>query len=122
MPTSLYSINLTDRDLQILYCIYLLNGCSIAHIANKFFSGNFSTCYGRLSLLRAAGLIVWQRLGSTTGIGSGKALVSLPAKGREVLASEYLHVPASSVRPLKQISTAYNRDHHLLLCDFWIAM
>ena len=48
--------------------------------------------------------------------------MSLPAKGREVLAVEYLHVPTSAVRSVKQLSTAYGRDHYLALCDYWLSL
>jgi hypothetical protein len=122
MPTYPNNINLTDRDVQILHFIYLLNGCSIDHIAARFFDGSLKSCYRRVGQLKAAGLIGWQRPGSSTGVGSGKALLTLPAKGRELLAVEYLHVPTSAVGPVKQVSTTYARDHHLALCDFWLSL
>jgi hypothetical protein len=120
MPTA--TISPTSRDLQVLFLIYTYNTCSIAHIAMRLFNGSLTSCYRRISQLRQAGLISFQRLGSSSGIGSGKALLSLPAKGREVLASEYLHVPSAAVKPLKSVSTTYGRDHHLALCDFWLAL
>jgi hypothetical protein len=122
MPSLSNSIRPTERDLQILYFIYLLNGCSIDHITARFFNGSLKSCYRRVGQLKAAGLMGWQRPGSSSGVGSGKALLSLPAKGRELLAVEYLHVPTSAVRPVKQVSTAYARDHHLALCDFWLSL
>src|SRR5215212_895003 len=111
MPTFPNSIHPTARDLQVLYLIYFLNACSIDHVAKRFFHGGLNTCYSRVSELRSAGLISWNRLGSTTGVGSGKALLSLTPQGRALLALEYLQVPPSAVRPLKQTSTAYGRDH-----------
>src|SRR5947209_1124685 len=121
MPDFPTSLQITARDLQIFYLIYLLNTCSIDHIARRLFNGSLKACYSRIFELRTAGLISWNRLGSTTGVGSGKALLSLTPKGRELLAVEYLQVPPSTVRPLKQTSTAYGRDHHLAICDFWNA-
>jgi hypothetical protein len=122
MPSFKLTISPTDRDLQILHFIYLLNGCSIDHLAARFFGGSLKACYARVAKLKAADLVDWQRPGSSSGVGSGKALLSLPAKGREVLASEYLRSPVSAVRPVKQVSTAYARDHHLALCDFWLSL
>src|SRR5215212_1194117 len=122
MPSFNLSISLTDRDLQILYFIYLLNGCSIDHIAARSFSGSLKAAYARVAKLKAAGLISTQRTGSSSGVGSGKALLSLPDKGRGMLAVEYLRSPVSAVRPVKQVSTAYARDHHLALCDFWLSL
>ena len=122
MPISPTSISPTVRDLQILYLIYLYNTCSIDHVAIRLFNGSMTSCYRRVTQLREAGLISWKRLGSSSGVGSGKALLSLSTRGREILASEYLHVPTSAVKPLKQISTTYGRDHHLALCDFWLAL
>jgi hypothetical protein len=122
MPSFKLAISLTDRDLQILYFIYLLNGCSIDHLAARFFNSSLKACYRRVAQLKAADLVDWQRPGSSSGVGSGKALLSLPAKGREVLAVEYLRSPISAVRPVKQVSTAYARDHHLAPCDFWLSL
>jgi hypothetical protein len=122
MPSFKLSISPTDRDLQILYFIYLLNGCSIDHLAARFFGGSLKACYARVAKLITAGLIGTQRPGSSSGVGSGKALLTLPDKGRVVLATEYLRSPVSAVRPVKQVSTAYARDHHLALCDFWLAL
>src|SRR5437762_3195572 len=101
MPISSYDISPTDRDIRILHFIYLLNGCSIDHLAARFFNGSLKACYARVARLKAAGLIGWQRPGSSSGVGSGKALLTLPAKGREVLAVEYLRVPTSAIRPVK---------------------
>src|SRR4051794_39210430 len=113
MPSFKLAISPTDRDLQILYFIYLLNGCSIDHVAARFFKGSLKACYARVAKLMSAGLVGTQRPGSNSGVGSGKALLTLPPKGREVLALEYLHVPTSTVRPVKQVSTGYARNHHL---------
>jgi hypothetical protein len=128
MPTYNYSISPTERDLLTLYFIHLLNSCSIDHIAALLYNGSLSACYQRLALLSEredepeARLISWKRLGSSSGVGSGKALLSLTNKGREVLAIEYLHVPTSAIKPSKQISTSYGRDQHLALCDFWVEL
>src|SRR4051812_12803571 len=109
------------RDLQILFFVYVCNTCSINHIATRFFEGSYSACHRRLWRLHEAGLISWRRIGSTTGVGSGKALVSLTTKGRATLAED-LRVPASAIKPLKVISSAPARDHHLALCDFTLAL
>jgi hypothetical protein len=122
MPIFKLSLSPTDRDLQILYFIYLLNGCSIDHLAARFFSGSLKAAYARVAKLMTAGLVGTQRPGSSSGVGSGKALLTLPDKGRAVLAAEYLRSPISAVRPVKQVSTAYARDHHLALCDFWLSL
>lgn len=77
MPSFKLSISPTNRDLQILYFIYLLSGCSIDHIAARFFNGSLKACYRRVGQLKAAGIVDWQRPGSSSGVGSGKALLSL---------------------------------------------
>src|SRR4051794_7602403 len=122
MPSFKLPIDPTDRDLQILHFIHLLNGCSIDHLAARFFNGSLKPCYARVAKLVTAGLIGTQRPGSSSGVGSGKSLLTLPERGRAVLATEYHRSPVSAVRPVKQVSTGYARDHHLALCDFWLSL
>jgi len=118
------SFNPTERDFETLYYIYLRNTCSIRQIAERFYGGSLSYCYRRLGQMRetAVGLISWNRPGSSSGVGSGQALLSLTKKGRVLLATEYLHVPPTTIRPLKQISSSYGRDHHLSIVDFCVAV
>jgi hypothetical protein len=130
MPAAPHSISITTRDQQILEMIYFYDTCAIEHLETRFFPqrldqislyGRQVACYRRLAELREAGFVKVKRLGSTSGIGSGKMLISLDQFGIETV-SQSLELPRSEVRRLKQISTPEARDHHLQICDFRLAL
>jgi hypothetical protein len=123
-----HSITITNRDQQILEMIYFYDTCSIDHLTTKFFPqrldslslyGRKVACYRRIAELREAGYVETYRLGSTTGVGSGKMLISLGSKGRKTL-SGYL-ASKSELRRQKEVSIPAIRDHHLAICDFRLA-
>src|SRR5687767_3718216 len=120
-----HSLAITSRDLQMLQMIYDYDTCSVDHLVARFFPqtpgrtalyGRQVACYRRVARLRDAGYVGVSRLGATSGIGSGKALLSLGPRGRALVA-EYLELSGSELRRLKEITTPYLRDHHLAVCD-----
>src|SRR5215208_4000807 len=120
---------ITPRDIKILQLVYAYDTCSADHLCARFFSasptpgryGPQVTCYRRVARLRQAGYLTAYRLPSLSGMGSGKLLLGLGPKGRKLLA-EYLQLPRSQLKQLKQVVTPVLGAHHLAVCDVRLAL
>lgn len=78
---------LTNRDLAIIRMVYEYEGCAIDHIRTKLFSspGAHSSCYRRIAYLIHQGFLTSIRLPSLTGVGSGKAFLTIGPQARPIL-------------------------------------
>lgn len=120
MPTA---ISPTVRDIKILDMIYSYDSCSPDHIRQKLFGGADKSkrgpkvaCHRRLAILKQRGYLTAYRLSALSGVGSGKHLLGLTAKGRKALADE-LELSLSKLRRLREIQTPHAGAHHLAVCD-----
>src|SRR5881275_1948108 len=104
----------TVRDIQIFEMIYDYDTCSVDHICIRLFGtsdnpgkyGPKVNCYRRIDKLKQAGYLSSHRLSSVSGVGSGKHLLGLTAKGRAALAKE-LEISASELRRLREVETPH---------------
>src|SRR5438046_2785960 len=111
--------NPTVRDIKILEMIYNYDTCSVDQICKRLFGSSANpgkygpkvNCYRRIDRLIKAGFLNSNRLASISGIGSGKRLLGLTAKGRAALAKE-LEISPSELRRLRQVETPIAGAHH----------
>ena len=71
---------LTNRDLSILAFAYNFGGVTADLICKRHFQagpGALRACYRRIARLISQGLLTSTRLPSATGVGSGKAFLTL---------------------------------------------
>src|SRR5207253_2798760 len=128
MPAT-HSLVITPRDIKILQLVYAYDCCSADHVCSRFFGsspapGNYGPrvgCYRRIARLRQAGYLTAFRLPSLSGMGSGKSLLGLGSRGRQLLA-EHLELPRSELKRLKQVVTPILGAHHLAVCDVRLAL
>lgn len=115
---------LTQRDSYVLHMVYDYHGCAVEHIHARLWpdASQLSTCYRRVARLLAAGYLSAQRLPSLTGVGSGKAFLTIGPLGRSLLV-RLLDVPLSDVtRQSDPFSSVFYPTHHLRLCDVRCAL
>src|SRR5437868_916361 len=89
---------LSERDINILMFIHFYNGCTVEHLRRRFFRTVWgrSACYARIRRLCEAQYLESKRLPSMSGVGSGKAFLTIGALGRSVV-SDALSIPLADV-------------------------
>src|SRR2546430_13858947 len=79
---------LTNRDLSILTFTHSFGGVTADLICKRHFQagpGALRACYRRIAHLISQGLLTSTRLPSSTGVGSGKAFLTLGKAARPIL-------------------------------------
>lgn len=117
---------ITSRDIDILLMIYRYGGCAISHVFGRFWPSSSrlrpgNSCYRRVHQLMDAECLSVKRLPSLSGLGAGRAFLTLGPKGRRVLA-EFLDLPKSELQRLRHIETPFIGAHHLAICDFRLSL
>src|SRR4051812_21604274 len=105
---------LTNRDIAILQMVYTYSGCTAEHIRRRFFTGR-SPCFTRIAKLVATGYLASRRLPSSSGIGSGKAFLTIGPKAHPVLA-EVLGVSLADLTRASRAMKPQIVDHHAAIC------
>jgi len=82
-----HAVQLTERDRRLLQMVATYRAVTIAQLRRRFFAtpGARSACYARIKRLISAHYLSAQRLGSVSGIGSGKMLLTLGRAGRRLV-------------------------------------
>ncbi len=116
-------MRMTARDAAVLDMVLRYGGCTVDQIRRRFFRrrGARSACYARLAQLRDAGLLASFRLPSQTGVGSGRAFLTLGRAGCRVLA-ERLGVQLGDLRRQQQACAPLFLAHHLAIGDLRLAL
>lgn len=111
----------TARDLAICRMVYEYQGCSIDHIRRRFFPtpGSRTPCYRRVARLVQQGFLASTRLPSFSGVGSGRAFLTIGQNARLVLA-EVLGLSRSELTRTRMDSPLFI-SHHLAICDVRLA-
>ena len=125
------SLTITPRDIEILKLVYDFDRCSREHVLRRFFgkrgvlqAGPQSACHRRVAKLIKAGYLTGglaDRLPSLTGVGSGKILLGIGARGRLLLA-ELLGLSRSELNRLRQIQSPVAAAHHVAICDVRLSL
>src|SRR5437667_6859960 len=92
----------TQRDICLLIMAYLYLGCSIPQRRKAFFrstQGGRAKCYERVARLVELGLLLSTRTPSLTGVGSGKAFLTIAPKAK-LLVAQALGIQVSELEPL----------------------
>lgn len=117
------SLQPTPRDRAALAMVAAYGGVTAEHLFRRFWrtSAYPSACYARVARLVDAGLLRATRMASLTGVGTGKAVLTLDRRGQRLLAVDLglrpAEIPLSS--PLTHPMTA---AHHLAMCDVRLAL
>src|SRR5581483_2010131 len=81
---------LTQRDVLLIEMVYDYRGTTIKTLHRKFFpsntKGSTRACYRRIAALVRAGYLCSRRLPAETGVGSGKAFLTVGPASRPILA------------------------------------
>jgi len=99
--------------------VYAYEGCTIDHVRGRFFpgrdNGSRSASYRRIAFLAEQNYLERVRVPSLTGIGSGKALLTIGPAARNALAKVLGLASATLIRVRKDSPVVL--PHHLALCD-----
>ena len=116
-------LTLTQRDTQILTMVHQYSGVTIDHLQQRYFptKGARSSCYARVQKLVVAGFLLSRRLGSVTGVGSGKAFLTLGPQGRSVIACQ-LGLPLAELGRSSRRAVPTLIHHHLAICDVRLSL
>ncbi len=116
-------VQLTARDQAILEMVHRYAGCTTEQVQARFFPtpGARSACYARLARLRNAGLLASMRLPSQSGVGSGRAFLTLGRLGHGVVAAR-LGVAERDVRLAHYARAPLFLAHHLAIGAFRLAL
>ena len=109
---------LTSRDEAIITMVFSYDGVAIHHIQERFFptSGARSACYTRIGTLVKAGYLTTARIPSQTGLGTGKAFLTVAARARPLVA-KLLNVSPSTLSRGTRAHAPAIIEHHLSICD-----
>jgi hypothetical protein len=82
-----HAVQLTERDRRLLQMVARYRAVTIAQLRRRFFAtpGGRSAGYARIKRLVQAKYLLAQRLGSLSGIGSGKTLLTLGRPGQRLV-------------------------------------
>lgn len=122
-------VALTERDLAIITCVYLVGGCTVDHLLRLFYPtahtgkpyGPRSSAYDRISKLVEAGFLRAHRLPSVTGVGSGKRFLTVGTSSYELLADQ-LDQPRQTIARACRELTPFAAAHHLAIVDVLVAL
>jgi len=116
-------LTLTQRDLAILLMAHAYQGVTVELVRRRHFASNGarSACYTRIKKLISADYLTSLRLGSTSGVGSGKAFLTLGAHGRSVVA-DVLGLSVSELGRSSRMHAPALIDHHLATADFHLSL
>lgn len=112
------SAHLTNRDLAILLMAWNYAGVTVEHIRHRFFPtpGARTPCYRRVNFLVEHEFLASQRLPAQSGIGSGKAFLTLGPQGRPIVA-ELLGLSRTEIGRGTRAAAPLVIHHHLAVCD-----
>ena len=118
-----HAVQLTARDRRLLQMVATYRAVTITQLRRRFFAtpGARSAGYARIKRLVSTHYLSSQRLGSVSGIGSGKMLLTLGRAGRHLVAAaptatRYRLGRAPRLRALGTIA------HHLALGDVRLSL
>jgi len=117
------TLQLTERDRAVLRMVAAYGGLTTDHLYRRYWSTSAfpSACYGRIARLVDAGFLHSTRMAPLSGVGTGKAVLTLGRCGQQLLAADRgvrpVEIPRAS--PLTHPMTA---AHHLAICDFRLGL
>lgn len=113
-----YPVQITERDRCLLQMVASYRAVTIAQLRRRFFAtpGARSAGYARVQRLIQARYLAAQRLGSISGIGSGKLLITLGRRGRRLVAA-LPDQPLASLGRAPRLRALGTIAHHLAIGD-----
>lgn len=116
-------VQLTDRDARLLEMVFAYRGVTVGLLRRRFFPtpGARSACYARVQRLVAGQYLVASRLPSASGVGSGKALLTLGPRGRRVVAALSGHTRTELGRASRLVAPLVVA-HHLAIGDVRLSL
>lgn len=118
-----HAISLTERDISIILFVYLTNGSTIDRLTRRFWRNVVapSACYERVAKLVAGGYLTAVRLPSTSGVGSGRLLVTLGPRSYPVL-QKRVGLSRAEFHHLRHSYGLFFVEHGLATADLIIAL
>ena len=113
-----HAVQLTARDRRLLQMVATYRAVTITQLRRRFFAtpGARSAGYARIQRLVSAHYLSSQRLGSVSGMGSGKMLLTLGRPGRHLVAAAR-NDPRHRLGRTPRLRTLGTLAHHLAIGD-----